>query len=238
MEDKSNLYIVAIVGIVAVLSIVLMIVSGRDRVMTNSVDDDNVGQLIAPIVRDSTINDGTSPGTTGCIDSDEGPFQYFIRGKTYAGVYDRCKDNQTLLEGYCINTKYSKNKEYKCPLTCENGACVTTTLNVKNCTMLGLTTRILADANYRTPIAVTDTCIISYSEDIKQSSYDLAVSSCSNGHGEGNCYERNYYCYQPITGYYQPYQLQYKKIRCEYGCSNGHCLPEPTLTTEQYYNYQ
>lgn len=71
-----------------------------------------------------------------CMDSDNGK-SYDVKGSV-EGVYylftkeeyfeeDYCKDEQTLIEYYCINEdthSYREKEEYVCEIGCENGECI------------------------------------------------------------------------------------------------------------------
>lgn len=61
---------------------------------------------------------------SSCVDHDEG-LEYFVPSYVeYDGkeLYDRCEDENTLVEAYCEDG-WVKTQTYDCKLGCENGAC-------------------------------------------------------------------------------------------------------------------
>lgn len=104
-KDKTSLYLLSIVGVVAIVGIVVLILNSGNLVIfsrsTEASPLDNVGEAIS-IVKTSVA------ATITCIDTDNGK-DYEKKGKTYTNIAsfstDDCDDSKTVREYYCQDTK-------------------------------------------------------------------------------------------------------------------------------------
>jgi hypothetical protein len=132
-EEKTNLYLLAIVGIVAVVGIVIVVLGNGQNI--DSEDADITGKVIS----------GSSTGIGGCTDTDGGNETTIYGEVTFAGrtYVDICADETHVTERMC-NVKVREydfnSNEYKTiiypifsqtilcgsgrsPGTCSAGAC-------------------------------------------------------------------------------------------------------------------
>ncbi len=86
------------------------------------------GLVVTSLNTCSDSDGGRNYGVKGHV---EGIYYLFREEKFYEE--DRCKDNETLIEYYCVQDEmhsYKEKIEYKCRKGCEDGRCLETTIEI------------------------------------------------------------------------------------------------------------
>ncbi len=133
-SEKTNLYLLSIVGIVAVVGITVMLFNGGFGSVSIGDSVDISGQVIS-------ASEGSSSTSIKCTDTDGGSdptTKGGVKGRWYTTNVlrketDYCKDSSTLYEYYCkrrAGSEYGSEYAYYVTIVCEgdelcdDGACI------------------------------------------------------------------------------------------------------------------
>ncbi len=133
LKDKTNVYILSVVGIVALVGIVMLVI-GEGKTSTTGVS----GQVIVPLTSRCSDTDGSFiSGDHETWLSTHGDDGIYVKGSatgysTYYGVRktytDSCQSTNELYESWCISTNQVTQRTVHCgdfgDYKCSDGACV------------------------------------------------------------------------------------------------------------------